>query len=348
MQAIVGIIYHFIGGFASGSFYIPFKNVKLWSWESGWIIGGIASWIIAPWLFGSLTVHGLIPSIQAASGSTIFYTIMFGILWGFGGLTYGLTMRYLGVSLGVAVALGFCAAFGTLVPPIFEGKMGQLLSTTSGQFTVAGSLVCLVGIAISGKAGIMKEAELDKAAQQENIKEFDLRKGLLLGTFCGVMSACFAFGLTAGAPIAQNAVANGTDTLFKNNAILPVILMGGFLTNFVWCMILNARNKSFSDYTNVATPLSKNYFWALLAGVTWYFQFFLYGMGQSKMGKSLDFASWTLHMAFIITVGMMWGLYYSEWKGVSAKTMRVFYSGLAVIIFSTMLIGFGSYLVYYY
>jgi L-rhamnose-H+ transport protein len=346
MNAILGIIFHFIGGFASGSFYIPYKNIKKWSWESGWIIGGIASWIIAPWLFGFITVKDLIPSIQSADGQTIFYTMLFGVLWGFGGLTYGLTMRYLGVSLGVAVALGFCAAFGTLIPPIYEGRFGELLGTGSGQITLAGVALCVIGIFVCGKAGMMKEKELDDSKKQESIKEFNLKKGLFVGTFCGVMSACFAFGLAAGAPIATQAEANGTDPLFKNNAILPVLLIGGFATNFVWCMILNFRNKSFSDYTNSKTPLKTNYLWALLAGVTWYFQFFFYGMGQSKLGKSLDFASWTLHMAFIILVGTLWGLFYKEWKGASGSTMRVLYIGLFIIILSSAFIGMGSYFVH--
>lgn len=346
MNAILGIIFHFIGGFASGSFYIPYKNIKKWSWESGWIIGGVASWIIAPWFFGFLTVKELIPSIQSADSSTIFYTLLFGVLWGFGGLTYGLTMRYLGVSLGVAVALGFCAAFGTLIPPIYEGRFGELLSTSPGQITLAGVALCVIGIFVCGKAGMMKEKEMDSTKQQESIKEFNLKKGLLVGTFCGIMSACFAFGLAAGAPIAAQAEANGTDSLFKNNAILPVLLIGGFVTNFIWCMILNFRNKSFSDYTNSKTPLKANYLWALLAGITWYFQFFFYGMGQSKLGKSLDFASWTLHMAFIILVGTLWGLFYKEWKGASNSTMRVLYLGLFLIILSSAFIGMGSYFVH--
>lgn len=346
MNAILGIIFHFIGGFASGSFYIPYKNIKKWSWESGWIIGGVASWIIAPLLFGFLTVKDLIPSIQSADSQTIFYTVLFGVLWGFGGLTYGLTMRYLGVSLGVAVALGFCAAFGTLIPPIYEGRFGELMSTSSGQITLGGVILCVIGIFVCGKAGMMKEKELDDSAKQETVKEFNLKKGLLVGTFCGIMSACFAFGLAAGAPIATQAEANGTDPLFKNNAILPVLLIGGFATNFIWCMILNFRNKSFGDYTNEKTPLKTNYLWAMLAGVTWYFQFFFYGMGQSKLGKSLDFASWTLHMAFIILVGTLWGLFYKEWKGASAPTMRVLYIGLLLIVLSSAFIGMGSYFVH--
>lgn len=193
---------------------------------------------------------------------------------------------------------------------------------------------------------MMKEKELDSAAKQETVKEFNLKKGLFVGTFCGIMSACFAFGLAAGAPIAAQAEANGTDPLFKNNAILPVLLIGGFATNFVWCMILNFRNKSFGDYTDTKTPLKSNYLWAMLAGVTWYFQFFFYGMGQSKLGKSLDFASWTLHMAFIILVGTLWGLFYKEWKGASSATMRVLYLGLFIIILSSAFIGMGSYFVH--
>lgn len=345
MNAILGIIFHFIGGFASGSFYIPYKNIKKWSWESGWIVGGVASWIIAPWLFAFITVEDLIPSIRSASIQTLSLTVMFGILWGFGGLTYGLTMRYLGVSLGVAVALGFCAAFGTLIPPIYEGKFFELLSTRSGFVTLVGVFLCVVGIFVCGKAGMLKEKELDSASKQETIKEFNLKKGLLVGTFCGIMSACFAFGLAAGKPIAANAEASGTNPLFKNNAILPVLLIGGFVTNFVWCMILNSRNKSFSDYTNTSTPLKNNYMWALMAGITWYFQFFFYGMGESKLGDSLNFASWTLHMAFIILVGTLWGLFYKEWKGASKSTMGVLYFGLLLIILSSAFIGMGSYFV---
>ena len=196
MNAFFGIFLHFLGGFASGSFYIPYRKLKGWSWESGWIVGGIASWILAPWIFGWLTVSDLTASIGAADSPTIFYTILFGVLWGFGGLTYGLTMRYLGVSLGVAVALGFCAAFGTLIPPVWEGRLGELMATASGQATLLGVLVCLFGIAVSGWAGILKERELDPSQQKAAVQEFDLRKGLMVGTFCGIMSACFAFGLT--------------------------------------------------------------------------------------------------------------------------------------------------------
>lgn len=342
MNAILGVFYHAVGGFASGSFYLPFRNVKQWSWESAWIVGGVASWIIVPWVMGGLTVNGLVPSITSADSNTLFWTYFFGVLWGIGGLTFGLTMRYLGISLGMAVALGYCSAFGTLVPPIWEGKTDLLLHTRTGHFTLGGVAMCLLGIAVCGWAGILKERDLNPEQQKATVAEFDLRKGIIVATISGILSACFAFALTAGRPIAQLAVTHGTDPLWQNNAIYPVLMFGGFTTNFIWCMILNRRNRSFGDYTDSQTPLLRNYIWALLAGTTWYFQFFFYGMGDNYLPDNIRFAGWTMHMAFIITFSTLWGLALWEWRGASRKTYSVVFAGLFLIVLSTVLIGLGT------
>ena len=342
MGSLLGVLLHAIGGFASGSFYIPFRKVQRWNWESAWIIGGVASWILAPWIFGWITVRGLVSSIIDADGSTLWWTYFFGVLWGIGGLTFGLSLRYLGNSLGMAVARGYTAAFGTLIPPIYEGAFLQLFQTTGGLLSIGGVLVCLIGIAVCGWAGFRKEAEVPDEEKKKAIAEFSLKKGILVATFSGILSACFAFGLAAGKPIAENTLRYGTDNLWQNNAILPVILIGGFTTNFFWCMYLNSKNKSFSDYTDRTTPLRRNYLWAMLAGTTWYFQFFFYGMGSTFIGESLEFASWTLHMSFIILFSTLWGLYFKEWKGIGAKTKWVLVCGLLLIVLSTGLIGWGS------
>jgi L-rhamnose-H+ transport protein len=342
MNSFLGVLFHAVGGLASGSFYLPFRKVKQWSWESAWIVGGVASWIIVPWLMGSLTVNGLTDSIASATGETLWWTYFFGVLWGIGGLTFGLAMRYLGISLGMAIALGYCSAFGTLIPPIWEGRFHELVSTRTGLFTLAGVAVCLLGIAVCGRAGMRKERELNAEQQKAAVAEFNLKKGIGVATVSGVLSACFSFGLAAGKPIADNAVQFGTDPLWQNNAIYPVLLFGGFTTNFIWCLFLNRRNKSFADYGNKKTPLFSNYFWAMLAGTTWYFQFFFYGMGHSKLDKTLDFASWTLHMAFIIAFSTLWGLLLREWAGASRRTFAVVWAGLLLILFSTVLIGLGS------
>ncbi len=343
MGALIGLILHAIGGLAAGSFYIPFKLIKKWSWETSWLVLGFAAWIFSPIIMAWLTVPNLGQVLTAADSKTKFYTFLFGMLWGIGGLTFGLAMRYLGIGLGMAVALGFTAAFGTLIPPIYKGTFTDLLHSDGGLVVLSGVLLSLIGIAIAGKAGMLKEKDLDVSQQQETVAEFNLSKGLIIATISGILSASFAFGLAAGKPIAAQALQLGVPHIFQNNAVLVWILWGGFLTNFIWTMTLSFKNKTFGDFTDKNIPTKpKNYLLAIAGGVTWYFQFFFYGMGTTFLGKKYEFASWTLHMAFIIIFSTLWGLYFKEWKGVSKKTMKTLWLGLAVIIFSTILIGIGN------
>lgn len=354
MQVLLGLFYHFIGGFASGSFYIPFKRVKKWSWESYWLVGGVFSWLLVPPLGATLTAPGWLETVTGADTATLAYTYLMGALWGIGGLTFGLTMRYLGLSLGMAIVLGFCSAFGTLIPPLYyeffgarghAKTMSQLLGETSGQVIFLGVLLCLAGIAICGKAGMMKEKELSAEQKTAQIKEFNFPKGLLVAIFSGVLSAFMSFGYETGKPLAEATVARGIDPLWQNNPTLVVILLGGLTTNLLWCLYLNFQNKTFGDYANPAAPLGRNYFFSALAGTTWYLQFFFYGMGESLFAANgLGFSSWTLHMAFIIIVSNIWGLWFREWQGASPATMRVIVLGIATVIASTMVVGLGNYL----
>jgi L-rhamnose-H+ transport protein len=339
----LGIFLHSVGGFAAGSFYIPFKKVRNWAWESYWLVNGFLSWIIMPWLIAFLTVPGLISILWEAPKSSIFWSYLFGLLWGVGGLTFGLSMRYLGMSLGYAIALGFCAAFGTIIPPIYKGTFGDLITSASGLTTLGGVLACLVGIAICGWAGISKEKELPDEKKKETIKEFNFTKGVWVAIFAGVMSACMAFGIAAGEPIGKLAVERGVPSLWQNSPIFICILAGGFTTNFIWCVFLNLKNRTAKNYIDKSTPLAGNYVFSSLAGITWYFQFMFYGMGTTRMGE-YDFSSWTIHMAFIIVFSNIWGLIFREWKGTSRRTHTIVFSGILVLILSTIIVGLGNYL----
>jgi L-rhamnose-H+ transport protein len=363
MGVILGVIFHFIGGFASGSFYIPYKKVKGWHWESYWIVGGLFSWLIVPPLAAYLTIPGFADIIKQTDSTTLGLTFMFGLLWGIGGLTYGLGVRYLGVSLGSSIILGLCMVFGSLIPSIyydFYPKTGKdtfsmMVGSDWGLIVLAGLLLCVIAIIICGKAGMMKEKQLSAGRTTDPhgtvVKtEYKFALGMFVSIISGVLSACFNFGLEAGNPMSE--VANTVwkaahpseegNFLYKNNVIYVVLLWGGLTTNFIWCMILNARNKSFGDYTNKKTPLSKNYLFAALAGTTWFLQFFFYGMGESKLGNGPS--SWILHMAFIILVANMWGLVLKEWKGVNSKTTRTIAVGIITIILSVLVVGRGNYL----
>ncbi|MXV52287.1 L-rhamnose/proton symporter RhaT [Pedobacter sp. HMF7647] len=355
MQAIFGVFYHLLGGFASGSFYIPYKKVKGWSWESYWIIGGLFSWLIVPPLAAFLTIPSFWEIIASTSSSTLFYSYLFGLLWGIGGLTYGLGVRYLGVALGSSIILGLCSVFGSLIPSVYyefypkAGKetISMMASSSWGQLVILGLLVCIIGIVICGKAGQMKDKGMSAVEKKSSNAEFKLGLGLIVSIISGVLSACFAFGIDAGKDMANQAnelwkAANPGqgEFLFQNNVTYVVVLWGGLTTNFIWCMILNYRNKSFGDYTNSKTPLLKNYIFSALAGTTWFLQFFFYGMGESRLGNGAS--SWILHMASIILVANLWGLVLKEWKGVSRKTMLTIVAGIMVILLSIIIVGIGN------
>jgi L-rhamnose-H+ transport protein len=380
----LGVFFHWLGGLASGSFYVPYRGVKRWSWETYWLVGGVFSWIIAPWILAGLLTKDLLGVLEATPGGNIFWCYFFGLLWGVGGLTFGLTMRFLGLSLGMAIVMGLCAAFGTLMPPIFRGQfVSQVLGTNSGRVILLGIAICLLGIAIAGIAGIYKERSMSVKQQQAAIEEFSLRKGFAVAVLSGIMSACFAYGLAAGDPIKDLTIRHGTPPLWQGLPVLVVVLLGGFTTNFIWTVILNIRNKSGHEYLaseipvafadaggpqpieetaltgpnasvltraparvlrdTVRVPLLSNYLFCALAGVTWYMQFFFYTMGETKMGV-YRFSSWTIHMASIVIFSTLWGLGLHEWKGASSKSMRLLAIGLAVLIASTMIIGYGNYL----
>ena len=245
----LGVFFHWLGGLASGSFYVPYRGVKRWAWETYWLAGGFFSWIFAPWVLGSLMTRDLLAVLSETPSKTLFWSFFFGLLWGVGGLTFGLTMRFLGLSLGMAVALGLCAAFGTLMPPIFSGVfVSQVLGTSSGRVVLLGIFFCLLGIAAAGLAGIYKEHAMSPEQRTATIKEFDLKKGLAVATLSGVMSACFAYGLAAGAPIKALTLKHGTPTLWQGLPVLVVVLIGGFTTNFLWCLALNIKNKTGYQY----------------------------------------------------------------------------------------------------
>jgi L-rhamnose-H+ transport protein len=277
------------------------------------------------------------------------------------------------------VALGYCAAFGTLIPPIFNGEFYQILGTTSGRFILLGVCTCLLGIAFSGLAGMSKERELSEEEKKATVKEFNFTKGMLVATFSGIMSSCFAYGLAAGKPLAAatktHLLATGHSDLWQNLPVLIVVLLGGFATNFIWCLFLHIKNRSGHEYfsprvrdfseisategiapwdpsavsstssspENTKVPLLSNYLLATVAGITWYLQFFFYSMGQTKMGR-YDFSSWTLHMASIIIFSTLWGIALHEWRGVSKRTRTLITIGLFVLVASTVIVGYGNYL----
>ncbi|MHC4069156.1 MAG: L-rhamnose/proton symporter RhaT [Planctomycetota bacterium] len=345
MNPFIGVFLLAVAGLSAASFYIPFRRVKGWAWETYWLTQGFAAWIVMPVVLAWLTTPDIWAILSVSSVKSMWWAYIFGAMWGIGGLTFGLSMRYLGLSLGYAMAIGFCAAFGTLMPPIVAGDALAVFTTASGLAILAGVVVCLLGIAICGYAGILKEKLLTEKQKKQAIKEFALVKGFIVAVFAGIMSACMAFAIQAGKPIAQAALEAGTKAIYQNNPVFIFAMGGGFTTNCIWCILLSWRNKSMRDYVKGLTnTLLLNYMLAFAGGTIWYLQFFFYGMGMSKLGRDYNFASWSILMAFIIVFSNIWGLLFREWKGSNRRTYGLIFFGLFVLLTSTIVIGYGNYI----
>ena len=339
MYPILSIAIMSLGSICAASFYVPIRKIKGWSWESYWLVQGVFSWIIVPILFTWITVpSGTFGNIvNQAAPSSKWMAVFYGALWGVGGLTFGLTMRYLGVALGQSIALGLCAAIGTLIPPVLAGK--NLFADRSGILILIGVTVSLIGISIIGYAGSLKSKNMSEEDKRAAVKDFALKKGILIAILSGVMSACFNFGLTAGESLRQAALANGTNPLFAKNPVIMFVTFGGFITNLIYCLFLNIKNKTYKDYLSVSRPIFlNNLLFSIIGGTLWYMQFFFMGMGESKLPATMIAFSWSILMSLNITFSNIWGILLKEWKGAGSKTITVLVIGLIVLVLSTFVI----------
>ncbi len=334
MEILLGLLIIAIGSFGQSSSYVPIKKVKSWAWESFWIVQGIFAWLVFPFLGALLGVPQGMGLFELLGSGGALKSIVYGVLWGVGGLTFGLSMRYLGVALGQSISLGTCAGFGTLLPAIFAGTN---LFRGEGLILLVGVCITLAGIAVIGYAGSLRSKNMTEEEKKAAIKDFALTKGLLVALLAGVMSACFALGLDAGAPIKEAALSNGVKPLFAGLPVILLVTFGGFLTNAAYCIQQNVKNHTGGDYFSVSgSVLVNNLLFCALAGVLWYSQFFGLEMGKSFLADSplLLAFSWSILMSLNVTFSNVWGILLMGWKGCDRKTITVLVVGLVILVFS--------------
>ena len=342
MNTIIGLIIIAIGSFGQSSSYVPIKKVKKWSWESFWLTQGIFAWLVFPFLGASLGVpeNSSICELWASGGA--LKAMIFGVLWGIGGLTFGLSMRYLGVALGQSIALGTCAGFGTIFPALIAGT--DLLHG-EGLMLLIGVCITLAGISVIGYAGSLRSKNMSEEEKKAAVKDFALTKGLLVALLAGVMSACFALGLDAGTPIKEAALAGGVKALYAGLPVIFLVTSGGFITNAIYCIQQNIKNKSGKEYLSVPKNiLVNNILFCALAGVLWYSQFFGLEMGKSFLTDSpvLLAFSWSILMSLNVLFSNIWGIVLKEWKGVSKTTIIVLVTGLLILISSIIVVAMAQ------
>ena len=332
MEIIIGLLIIAVGAFCQSSSYVPINKIRSWSWESYWLVQGIFAWVIFPVAGAMLAVpegHSLF-ELYAAYPKESALTALFGVLWGVGGLTFGLSMRYLGVALGQSLALGTCAGLGTILTPLLLGRPGDLTASV-----IIGVVVTLLGIAIIGVAGMMKAKSLPEEEKRAAVKDFNFPKGLAIALLAGVMSGCFNVGLEFGKDINFGDL---TDPMFKTLPATMLVTLGGFVTNAIYCLYQNGKNKSFGDYKKGNLWLNNALFCAL-AGALWYSQFFGLSLGKGFLTESatLTTLSFCILMALNVTFANIWGIILKEWKGCSKKTIVVLVLGICVLVLSSFL-----------
>ncbi|MCD8193980.1 MAG: L-rhamnose/proton symporter RhaT [Tannerellaceae bacterium] len=337
MNTLIGLLIIATGSFGQSSSYVPIKKIKDWSWECFWLVQGVFAWLLFPFLGALLAVPEGETLFGLLGASNIGMPLFYGVLWGIGGLTFGLSMRYLGVALGQSISLGTCSAFGTLLPALFSGIN---LFSGSGLLLLLGVCVTLAGIAVIGYAGSLRAQNMPEEEKRAAIKDFALTKGLLVALLAGVMSACFNLGLESGSAILEKAKAGGANELFALNPVILLVTTGGFITNAAYCMYQNIKNKTGREYLSVSGQvLTSNILFCGLAGLLWYSQFFGLGMGKSFFSGSpvmLAF-SWSILMSLNVIFSNIWGILLKEWKGSGRKTITVLAIGMAILIISLII-----------
>jgi L-rhamnose-H+ transport protein len=337
MNTLIGLLIIAVGSMGQSSSYVPINKIKEWSWENFWLTQGVFAWLIFPFL-GALLAMTLPDMIEIYSSNSVasLQAIGYGALWGVGGLTFGLSMRFLGIALGQSVALGTTAALGTLIPSMINGE----LFSPKGLILLLAVAVTLIGIALVGYAGSLRSKNMSEEEKRKAIKDFALKKGLLIALLSGVMSACFNLGLNAGIPIREAAVAGGVSDLFAQNTVTLLVTTGGFITNLIYCLYMNRKNRTGGEIKKSSSSVfSNNILFCALAGLLWYSQFFGLGMGQSffEPGSVMMAFSWSILMSLNVVFSNVWGIILKEWKGAGKRAVIYLALGMAVLIFSLII-----------
>ncbi len=342
-KILLGILLIATGAFSAGSFAVPFGKIKGWRWETYWMIYSLGAYILFPLAGCLIFAPDFIQTIRATPAGILAIVFILGAVYGIGNLSFGLALRYLGLSLGYALSLGLMLAIGTLIPPVIDGRLQIMIRNSGGTLLIMGVVVACLGIALSAWAGILKDKHVSEVKKHESIKEFHLVKGLLAAGLVGITGSAMALGFEKGIIISDMAAKQGVNPLFTIMPVMLVLLLGTFVTTILWCGFLGIRNKSLTDYSKAETGkvLLINYLFGLLAGLLWFSQFIVYGMGKSQMGP-YTFTSWGILMALTIVFSSVWGLIRKEWKEVPRKILILMVLSLIIIIVSSFMIGISG------
>ncbi len=340
MEVINGVLFHAVGASGAAMCYTPQKKVKGWSWQTYWLAQAMMCWLVLPLVVAWLTIPQLLTVLREAPSAPMWHSFLLGMAYGVGGTAFGIAIRYVGFSLTYAIAVGISCVLGTLLPPLVQGTLGQVLGNHGAGYIMGGIIMGALGIAVCGMAGRSKEKDLEKIHDSKT--GFSLAKGLPLCLLAGILSALYGFAIDQGQPISNIAAQHGAGN-YQVNVVYIFANSGAFVSTLIYCIYLHQKEKTWQQYTESGSGgLATNYSMAILTGLLWYGQFFFYGLGHVRMGN-YKFSSWAIHMVMLVLFSTVAGLIMKEWKNCSANTKRLLAIALLVLVAAVLVLTYGNY-----
>lgn len=341
---LLGTFLHAIGALSSSACYAPQKKVNGWSWQTYWITQAAFCWFLLPILGAVLTIPHLWEVLSEAPRKAMLASYLLGMAYGIGGTAFNISIRYIGFSLTYAIAVGLSSVLGTLIPPLVRGTLVESFSKTGSGWVMAGIGIGIIGIALCGVAGRLKEINLQA---KDSKTEFSMFNGLMLSLLAGVLSAVYGFALEAGEPIADVASAHGAG-VWRGNVVYIFANTGAFVTTAIYCMYLHIKHRTLGELIELPAGQEKaslplNFGMAALTGVLWYGQFFFYNLGHVRMGE-YKFTSWAIHMIMLVLFSNAVAVLFLEWKECRRSTKATIGVALAVLVLAILALTYGNYL----
>lgn len=314
-----------------GSFGLGMKFMSPLKWEAWWLIHSLFALIIIPTIWAYLVVPDLFAVVSSASLETTLLAMTFGALWGIGGIMFGKSVPYIGMSLTYGIVMGVCSAAGGLIPYFTADNPTE---SPAFPFIIGGVIIMLLGVAITAYAGILKD-KLQGADQNKT----NLKLGLTIAILSGLLSAALAIGFAKGKEI--GAIAESVGAIARNGslAIWVVVLWGGFIVNAGYSLFLLAKNKSWNSFS--VQNSKKAYLWSIGAALLWFGALGIYGQGATLMGPIGDVIAWPIMLGFSLIVGNIWAYLNKEWEG-AKKPFNILLIGVLVIIIAVVIMAYSK------
>lgn len=327
---LIGIILVIVATFFQGSFGLGMKYMNPLKWEAWWLVHAVVAMILIPTVWAYIVTPDLFTVISQASTDTILYAMLFGAMWGVGGILFGKSVPYIGMSLTYGIVLGLCAAAGSLIP-FFSNSSPEMMASLPK--VIGGVVLLVIGVAFAAYAGIIK----DKATANEEggSENKNLKTGLIIAVLSGLLSAALGIGFANGIDIKQLAENAGASVMNSSLAVWVVVLWGGFIINAGYAVFLLTKNKTWNSFS---TPnAGKAYMWAIIASVFWFGALGIYGQGATLMGDLGAVIGWPILMGGGLIISNVWAYRSGEWNG-APKALKTLLLGIAVIVIGIVVI----------